>query len=203
VAGVFLVIIGAQIVFGVVEPDWELQRLTRIFQQNDLTVTAHPANFFVLGFIVTMILGVAYAPIVLLGEYAWRGYLLPRVVRLGRVRANVVVGMAWGLWFAPLAFSENVGAEDPYSAVARVMLMAVILSFILGEVVRRTGSLALCAVIAGAFAAQVSDTVAAYLFPRPNAPWSGPLGYVSVGVWLVGALVIWFWPKTAAASNKV
>jgi|SRR5829696_933524 hypothetical protein len=35
-------------------------------------------------------------------EYGWRGYLLPRLLPLGEVKATVLVGLIWGPWHAPL-----------------------------------------------------------------------------------------------------
>jgi membrane protease YdiL (CAAX protease family) len=35
-------------------------------------------------------------------EYGCRGYLLPKLLPLGEVKAAVIVGLIWGLWHAPL-----------------------------------------------------------------------------------------------------
>src|SRR5918992_2157613 len=35
-------------------------------------------------------------------EYGWRGYLLPRLLPLGEIRASVLVGGVWGGWHLPL-----------------------------------------------------------------------------------------------------
>jgi membrane protease YdiL (CAAX protease family) len=34
-------------------------------------------------------------------EYGWRGYLLPRLLPLGEVRATLLVGLIWGPWHVP------------------------------------------------------------------------------------------------------
>ena len=35
-------------------------------------------------------------------EYGWRGYLLPRMMPLGEVRASLIVGVIWSLWHLPV-----------------------------------------------------------------------------------------------------
>ncbi len=35
-------------------------------------------------------------------EYGWRGYLLPRLLPLGEIRATLLVGVIWGAWHVPL-----------------------------------------------------------------------------------------------------
>jgi CAAX protease family protein len=35
-------------------------------------------------------------------EYGWRGYLLPRLMPLGEIRASLIVGVIWALWHTPV-----------------------------------------------------------------------------------------------------
>lgn len=35
-------------------------------------------------------------------ELGWRGFLLPRLMPLGKTKAYLLVGIIWGLWHAPL-----------------------------------------------------------------------------------------------------
>jgi CAAX protease family protein len=38
-------------------------------------------------------------------EYGWRGYLMPRLLPLGEIRASVILGVIWGVWHLPLLFA--------------------------------------------------------------------------------------------------
>ena len=40
-------------------------------------------------------------------EYGWRGYLLPKLLPLGEVRASLIVGVIWGVWHFPNALQES------------------------------------------------------------------------------------------------
>jgi hypothetical protein len=35
-------------------------------------------------------------------EYGWRGYLLPRLLPLGEIRASLILGTVWSLWHVPV-----------------------------------------------------------------------------------------------------
>jgi uncharacterized protein len=40
-------------------------------------------------------------------EYGWRGYLLPKLLPLGEIRASLIVGVIWGVWHFPNASQES------------------------------------------------------------------------------------------------
>jgi membrane protease YdiL (CAAX protease family) len=57
-----------------------------------------PANILLL-FALLLILEI----IVAFGEeYGWRGYLLPRLLPLGEIRASLILGVVWSLWHLPV-----------------------------------------------------------------------------------------------------
>jgi uncharacterized protein len=35
-------------------------------------------------------------------EYGWRGYLLPRLMPLGEIKASLILGLVWALWHTPV-----------------------------------------------------------------------------------------------------
>jgi membrane protease YdiL (CAAX protease family) len=56
-------------------------------------------------------------------EYGWRGYLLPKLLPLGELRASLIVGVIWGVWHFPNALQEATMANA----------IAVLLFYILGN----------------------------------------------------------------------
>ena len=55
-------------------------------------------------------------------EFGWTGYLLPRLLPLGRGRATLVYGVIWGLWHAPIIVG---GFNYPGHPVAGIFVMCV------------------------------------------------------------------------------
>jgi membrane protease YdiL (CAAX protease family) len=100
--------------------------------------------------LVTGVQAVLLAPFtaLLLGfgeEYGWRGYLQSELVRMGRVKGILLLGVIWGLWHAPVI---AMGHNYPGYPVAGVFLMigyTVALGFVLSYAVFKSGSVLLAA----------------------------------------------------------
>ncbi len=65
-----------------------------------------PVAALLVGQLVNVVIGAVVNTVPALGEeLGWRGYLFPRLLRLGTVPALVVSGVVWGVWHAPLLWS--------------------------------------------------------------------------------------------------
>src|SRR5215208_4300255 len=63
-------------------------------------------------------------------EYGWRGYLLPRLLPLGEIRASVLLGMIWGVWHLPLIMAGlNYPGVNIWLAILVFTFVTVALSF--------------------------------------------------------------------------
>jgi uncharacterized protein len=74
-------------------------------------------------------------------EFGWRGYLLPRLADLGRVRAGIISGLLWAAWHMPLIYlaaAYHGGAGPLYMLPFGVTIVA--MSFIANELRVVSGS---------------------------------------------------------------
>ena len=63
-------------------------------------------------------------------EYGWRGYLLPRLLPLGEIRATLLVGLIWALWHLPLIVAGlNYPGVNVWLAIIIFTFTTVALSF--------------------------------------------------------------------------
>jgi membrane protease YdiL (CAAX protease family) len=120
-------------------------------------------------------------------EFGWRGYLLPKLMPLGKLKAYTIVGVIWGLWHAPLIL---VGFNYPGYPILGIMWMAGLttaLSIYMNELTLRNHSSILAGWIHGAFNGQAYG-IWRILFPNVNPLLSGFTGLLGIAVWLVVGL---------------
>ena len=69
--------------------------------------------------------GVPIGTMLALGEeFGWRGYLLPKLLPLGEVKAALIVGLIWGPWHLPVLIVGLNYPEQPITAVLAVFLLS-------------------------------------------------------------------------------
>jgi membrane protease YdiL (CAAX protease family) len=109
-------IIGA-LVFFAVSPGTFDPSLSTMAQMMPSNVTL-PFPLMTL-FVIQMIQGILISPFInslfTFGEeFGWRGYLLQKLLPLGKLKAVLILGVIWGIWHAPvIAMGHNYGLSYP------------------------------------------------------------------------------------------
>lgn len=181
---VYGIIHGASWLAGFAQADPGLRALNAISDDaSDLT------SLFTVMLPASMLLGPLLQFVYALGEeLGWRGFLLPRLMPLGKVPAYLVLGVVWGLWHAPLIL---VGFNYPGHPVSGVIMMCVAtsaLGLFINEMALYSRSVLLAAFIHAAVNAQVQG-IWMWLFPQANPLLGGSFGLVAALVWLAAGLL--------------
>jgi hypothetical protein len=192
VPAVFIVIYALTWLLGLGEPDWELREFLSMMGSGGGDPAAIPPASTLLPvlFCVSLIVGPTINGLFGFGEeFGWRGYLLPKLMPLGKLRAYLLVGIIWGLWHAPLIL---VGFNYPGYPVLGVIFMSALttaLGIYLNEMTLRHRSSILAGWIHGAFNGQAYG-IWRILFPNVNPLLGGVTGLVGIIVWfLIG---LWY-----------
>lgn len=91
-------------------------------------------------------------------EYGWRGYLQGELIKLGKVRGVLLLGLIWGAWHYPVIW---MGYNYPGQPVLGTFLMTaytILLGFVLSHIMLKTGAIWLVA-----FLHALNNQVLAYL----------------------------------------
>jgi membrane protease YdiL (CAAX protease family) len=120
-------------------------------------------------------------------EYGWRGYLLPRLLPLGEVRASVLLGVIWGVWHLPLLVAGlNYPGVNAWLALLVFAFVTVALSFAYTWFYVASGGSVLVAAVFHASTNQFSDT----FWVPPLLSGTNPFAPSIISAVLIMALVI-------------
>lgn len=183
----FIVIYGLTWLLGLGQPDWQLTDFYGLMLSTgaDPAALPPPAQILLTVFLASLVVGPTINGIFGFGEeFGWRGYLLPKLMPLGKVKAYILVGVIWGLWHAPLVL---IGFNYPGYPILGVIWMAgmtTTLGIYINELTLRYRSSILAGWIHGAFNGQAYG-IWRLLFPTVNPLLGGLTGLVGMLVWLV------------------
>jgi uncharacterized protein len=120
-------------------------------------------------------------------EYGWRGYLLPRLLPLGEIRASVLLGMIWGVWHLPLLLAGlNYPGVNVWLALIIFTFVTVALSFTYTWFYVASSGSVLVAAVFHASTNQFSDT----FWVPPLLSGVNPFAPSVVSAVLIMALVV-------------
>ncbi|MGD1049260.1 MAG: CPBP family intramembrane glutamic endopeptidase, partial [Candidatus Krumholzibacteriaceae bacterium] len=177
----FVIIYGLTWLLGLGRPQWDLgQYIATLHPAGGAGIPHMPSPALVLPalFVVTLVA----APFIngLFGfgeELGWRGYLLPKLMVLGKPRAYTLLGIIWALWHMPLILIGFTYPGHPVLGIVVFMALTITLGIYINELTLRHRSSILAGWIHGVFNSQKLG-VWAVLFPAMNPLIGGFAGVV-------------------------
>jgi membrane protease YdiL (CAAX protease family) len=98
-------------------------------------------TYMILGYINGLVINPLLGLVIAFGEeYGWRGYLQGELIKLGRVRGVLLVGVVWGIWHAPVVAMGHNYPGHPLLGPIAFLFLNLFLSIFLGYIVLKTGS---------------------------------------------------------------
>lgn len=137
-------------------------------------------------------------------EWGWRGWLLPRLQKLGVLRSLLVSGVIWGVWHAPLtALGYNYPTLGPWAALMFTGF-CVLFGVLIGWLRLYSGSVWPCVIAHGSFNASAGVIMVLGDAQSPPALYlAGPIGVVGLVVLAVmGALLLRFFPVNGVERDE-
>jgi len=182
----FIAIYGLTWVLGLGEPDWELAGLRQVLPPQGraqldeagsaLIIAATFAGSLTLAPFVNSIAGLGE-------ELGWRGFLLPKLMPLGKPRAYALLGVIWGLWHSPLILFAGFGYGHGRPVAGLVIFVALLVAFgvFMNELTLRHRSSILAGWIHGVFNSQAYGILPVVFF-KTDPLLGGKTGLVAVVV---------------------
>lgn len=188
----FLIIYFFTYIFGLGNPDWEMTSFKRLLGNDAAAIPDMPSPVITWGslYIATLVMAPLINTVFGFGEeLGWRGYLLPKLLPLGKYRAYIILGIIWGLWHLPLVLVGFMYPGYPLTGAIMFTLLTIIFGIYINELTLKYQSSILAGWIHGIFNSQRLG-VWTLLFPGVNPLFGGFSGVIGLVVWLVLGLVV-------------
>jgi uncharacterized protein len=118
----------------------------------------------------TLILGPFLGLVVTFGEeYGWRGYLQPALMKIGKIKGVILVGIIWGIWHMPIIWMGYNYPAHPLLGSFLFILYCIGLAFILGYAVLKTKAVWLAAFLHALFNQSTSYFMGIIYTPKDTA----------------------------------
>jgi len=179
---IFAAMYGLSWALGLTEPDLTMAALSRATGSTEQITTDTvlylmlPMSIFI-GPFINLAFGLGE-------ELGWRGFLLPRLMPLGKVPAYLLLGVLWGLWHAPLIHVGFNYPGHPMAGIAMMCLLSATFGIFLNEMSLHYRSVFLAAFIHGAVNAQ-GYGIWSWVFPGIDPILGGSMGLTGAFVWLL------------------
>ncbi len=188
---IFALIYALTWLLGLGQPDWQLQTMRDLMSAAgaDLSRMPQPATIILGTLAATLLITPFLNSLVGFGEeLGWRGFLLPKLMPLGKARAYLLMGVIWGMWHAPLVVIGFNYPGYPILGILWMIGLTTTLGIYINELSLRHRSSILAAWMHGVFNSQ-GYGIWRLLFPAVNPLLGGMTGLVAILVWF--ALGVW------------
>jgi membrane protease YdiL (CAAX protease family) len=142
-------------------------------------------TFLILAGVQSVLLAPILAIVIAFGEeYGWRGYLQSELLKTGRVRGVLLLGVIWGAWHWPIIL---MGFNYPGYPLLGMVLMALYttgLAVVLGYAVLKSGS-----VLLAAYLHALNNQVAAFILALGFRPFDPAFSF-GIGIYGIATLAI-------------
>lgn len=109
-----------------------------------------PAILFTVQIISSFIAGAIVNTIFTMGEeLGWRGFLFNETKKIGFWKSNLLIGIIWGLWHAPLILQGHNYPNHPVAGVLMMVLFCIPLGYIMSYLRVKTNSVLAPAIFHG------------------------------------------------------
>jgi hypothetical protein len=186
------------------QPDWALKTFMSNMAAAGAPMPPGPPPPFVIPliFVISLLPGPFFNSIFGFGEeWGWRGYLLPRLMPLGKAKAYLLVGLIWGLWHAPLVLIGFNYPNSPILGVVAMIALTTALGLYINDLSLRYNSAILAGWIHGVFNSQ-GYGIWRLVFPISNPLLGGFTGIIGIGVLLILGFVSMAVLKPAKSALK-
>jgi hypothetical protein len=187
----FVLIYGVSWALGLAEPDWQLAEVRKMVVDSGAKAEMPfpPAILLLLLSGASLVVSPFMNGLFGFGEeLGWRGYLLPKLMPLGKAKAYALLGAIWGLWHAPLIAIGFNYPGYPFWGIVCMMGLTTALGIYINEMTLRHDSSILAGWIHGAFNSQAYGAWRV-LFPNTNPLLGGHTGLI--GIAFLAALGFW------------
>jgi membrane protease YdiL (CAAX protease family) len=149
-----------------------------------------PNAFLILATVQSVLLAPFLAIVIAFGEeYGWRGYLQSELLKIGRVRGVLLLGVIWGAWHWPLILMGYNYPGHPLLGLLLMVLYTMGLAIVLGYAVLKTGSVLLSAYL-HALNNQVVAFLAAMGFKSFDPAFSFNIGIYGIATLAIVVLLV-------------
>ncbi|SHF41313.1 CPBP family intramembrane glutamic endopeptidase [Chryseobacterium sp. OV279] len=102
-------------------------------------------------FIINTLSGITLNGLIALGEeIGWRGFM-EKHLSFPFFKKNIIIGVIWGLWHAPLIFNGHNYPSHPFWGIITMCVLCIIVSFYFSYILKKSNSLYLIGILHGSF----------------------------------------------------